>query len=76
MEMLNARYCRDTLVQLLRHIAIMSENQTRCIGDDRIQCEFFRLDSRWRWLLVRFFFNPSSGVTVASTLRPSAKRRR
>ena len=40
-EMLNARYCRDTLVQLLRHIAIMSENQTRCSGDDRVQSEFF-----------------------------------
>ena len=29
MEMLNARCGRDTLVQLLRRIAIMSENQTR-----------------------------------------------
>ena len=39
--MLNARYGRDTLVQLLRHIAIMSENQTRCCGDDRVGGEFF-----------------------------------
>ena len=35
-EMLNARYGRYTLVQLLRRIAIMSENQTRCSGDDRV----------------------------------------
>ena len=39
MEMLNARSCRDTLV--LRRIAIMGENQTRCSGDDRVQSEFF-----------------------------------
>ena len=39
-EMLKARYGRDTLVQLLRHIAIMSESQTRCSGDDRVWCEF------------------------------------
>ena len=42
MVMLNARYCRrDTLVQLLRRIAIMSENQTMCSGDDRVWGEFF-----------------------------------
>ena len=41
MEMLNAQYCRDTLVQLLRRIAIMSENQTKCSGDDRVWGEFF-----------------------------------
>ena len=41
MEMLKARYCRDTLVQLLRRIAIMSENQTRSSGDDRVWCVFF-----------------------------------
>ena len=40
-EMLNARYCRDTLVQFLRHIAIIGENQTRCSRDDRVQIEFF-----------------------------------
>ena len=33
--------CRDTLVQLLRRIAITSENQTRCSGDDRVWGEFF-----------------------------------
>ena len=41
MEMLNAQYCRNALVHLLRRIAIMSENQTRCSGDDRVQSEFF-----------------------------------
>ena len=41
MEMLNARYCRNTLVQSLRRIAIMSENQTWCSSDDRVQSEFF-----------------------------------
>ena len=40
-EMSNARYGRDALVQLLRRIAIMSENQTRCRGDDRVWGEFF-----------------------------------
>ena len=40
-EMLNARYGRDSLVQLLRRIAIMSENQARCSGDDRVWSEFF-----------------------------------
>ena len=39
--MLNAQCCRDTLVQLLRRIAIMSENQTMCSGDDRVWSEFF-----------------------------------
>ena len=37
----SARYGRDTLVQLLRRIAIMSENQTRYGGDDRVWNEFF-----------------------------------
>ena len=37
----NARYGRDTLIQLLRRMAIMSENQTRCSGDDRVWSEFF-----------------------------------
>ena len=41
MEMLNAQCCRNALVQLLRRIAIMSENQTRCSGDDGVQSEFF-----------------------------------
>ena len=41
LDMLNAQYCRDTHVQLSRRIAIMSENQTRCSGDDRVQSEFF-----------------------------------
>ena len=41
MEMLNAQCCRDALVQLLRRISIMSENQTRCSSDDRVQSEFF-----------------------------------
>ena len=43
MKMLNAQYCRDTLAQLLWCIAIMSENQTRCGSDDRVQSEFFDL---------------------------------
>ena len=38
--MLNARCGRDTLVQFLRRIAIISENETRC-GDYRVWCEFF-----------------------------------
>ena len=41
MEMLNARYCRATLVQLLRRIAIMSENPAMSSGDDRVWGEFF-----------------------------------
>ena len=41
MVMLNARCCQDTLVQFLRRIAIMSENQTMCSGDNRIWGEFF-----------------------------------
>ena len=41
MKMLNAQYGRDTLVQLLRRIAIMSGNQTRCSGDDLVWSEFF-----------------------------------
>ena len=40
-EMLNGRYGRDTRVQLLRRIAIVSENQTRCSGDDRVWGESF-----------------------------------
>ena len=32
---------RDTLVQLLRRIAIMSENQTRYSGDNRVWSEFY-----------------------------------
>ena len=36
MDMLNAQYCRDTMVQLLRRIAIMSKNQTVCSGDDGV----------------------------------------
>ena len=40
-EMLNARYGRDTLVQFLRRIATMSENQTKCRDDDCVWDEFF-----------------------------------
>ena len=48
MVMLNARCCQDTLVQFLRRIAIMSENQTMCGGDNRVWGEFFRLGYMWR----------------------------
>ena len=41
MEMLTALHCRDTMVQLLRRIAIMRENQTMCSGDDRVWGDFF-----------------------------------
>ena len=43
--MSHARCGRDTLVQLLRRIAIMSENQTRCSGDDSVWGEFFSIGS-------------------------------
>ena len=39
--MLNAWYGRDTLLQKLQCIAIMSGNQTRCSGDDCVSGEFF-----------------------------------
>ena len=71
MEMLNAKYCRDTLVQFLWCIAIMSENQTRCGSDDRVQSEFFDLTTGGVGYLCDF--NSRSGITIASTLRPSAK---
>ena len=38
---MNARYCRDTLVQFLRHVASTSENQTRCSCDHRVWAAFF-----------------------------------
>ena len=41
MLMLNARYCRDALVHLLRRIAIMSEDQTMSSCEYRVDCEFF-----------------------------------
>ena len=43
MGILKERYCQDTLVQLLRRIAIMIENRIRCSGDDRVRSEFFDL---------------------------------
>ena len=38
-----ARYCRDTLLQFLRHIAIMSEDQTMCSCNHRVCSGFFQL---------------------------------
>ena len=69
--MLNAQYCRDTLVHLLRRIAIMSEDQTMCSCDYRVCCEFFSIGLQ---VAMTTCTNPSSGVTIISTLSPSAKR--
>ena len=63
----NAQYCRDTLVQFLRRTAIMSENQTRCSSDDRVESEFFCS------VAMTACTNPSCGITIASTRRPSTR---
>ena len=44
---------QDSLVQFLRRIATMSEDQVKCIHTSRVCGEFFRLGCRLRWLLVR-----------------------
>ena len=63
MEM-NARYCRDTLVQFLRHVASTNENQTRCSCDERVCGKFFDLFKGGDACLYESIYN-----------RPSTKNR-
>ena len=62
-EMLNARYGRDTRVKLLRRIAIMSENQTGVVATIVFGVSF----SIGLQVAMTVCANPSSGVTIAST---------
>ena len=66
---LNAQYGRDTLIQFLEHVASTNENQTRCSCDERVWGEF----SIWVQVAMTTCTNPSSGVTIASTIRHSMK---
>ena len=62
-EMLTARYGRETLVQLMLRISIKSKNQTVCSGDDRVWGKF----SIGLQVAMTTCTNPGSAVTIAST---------
>ena len=59
--MLNTRSFCGKLVQFLRHIATMSEDQVKCIRNSRVCCEF----SDWVQVAMTACTNPESLVRSA-----------
>ena len=62
---------QGSLVQLLRRIATMSEDQVKCIYNSRVCGEFFSIGLQ---VAMTTCTNPSSGVTIASTISEERTR--
>ena len=68
--MLSTRYCRDTLVQFLRRIAIMSEDRNMCNCEYRVDSEFFD----WVTGGDDYLYESELWNHCASRLRPMVER--